>query len=266
MMNDSNPSNKTPAPGGSGGARSFQMPQLVVLHIDDDPNDTALLQAATRRAGVSFHLHNAHDAEEAMSYLSGQGQFADRQAHPLPALVLLDLKMPRATGFEILRWIRSRMQFTNLPVIVFSGSELQDDIRRAYDTGANSYLVGVQLSWDIFKGNQIKNTITIQKLERDKLSEQLAQQKDQSQLELNKAYHDLSDARFEIQQEKAAIEQASESLRILQNRYQQGLVNTTDVLTAETQLSQQKFALAQASFTMNLTRYYLQFLTATTNK
>ena len=132
--------------------------------------------------------------------------------------------------------------------------------------GANSYLVGVQLSWDIFKGNKTKNAITIQKLQRDKLSEQLAQQKDQSQLELNKAFHDLSDARFELQQDKAAIEQASESLRILQNRYQQGIVNTTDVLMAETQLSQQKFALAQARFTMNLTRYYLQFLTATTNK
>ena len=132
--------------------------------------------------------------------------------------------------------------------------------------GANSYLVGVQLSWDIFKGGETKNAITIQKLERDKLNGQLAQQKDQSQLELSKAFRDLSDARFEIEQEKTAIEQASESLRILQNRYQQGLVNTADVLMAETQLSQQKFALAQARFNMNLTRYYLQFLTATTNK
>ena len=117
------------------------MPPIVVLHIDDDPNDTALLEAATRRAGVSFRLHNAHDSEHAISYLSGKGAYADRTVHPLPSLVLLDLKMPRATGFEILRWIRSKIQFTNLPVIVLSGSELKDDIRRAYDTGANSYLV-----------------------------------------------------------------------------------------------------------------------------
>jgi outer membrane protein TolC len=131
---------------------------------------------------------------------------------------------------------------------------------------ANAYLVGVQLSWDIFKGNKTKNTITVQKLERDKLAEQLAQQKDQSQLELNKAYRDLSDAQFEISQEKAAIEQASESLRILKNRFQQGLVNTTDVLMAETQRSQQKFLLARAQFTLNLTRYYIQFLSSSTNK
>ena len=156
-------------------------------------------------------------------------------------------------------------QMSYLPKLNTFGNYQYNDSRLT-GFGANSYLVGVQLSWDIFKGNKTKNAITIQKLERDKLSEQLAQQKDQSQLELNKACHDLSDAKFEIQQRKAAIEQASESLRILQNRYQQGLVNTTDVLMAETQLSQQKFALAQAQFTMNLTRYYLQFLTATTNK
>jgi outer membrane protein TolC len=80
-------------------------------------------------------------------------------------------------------------------------------------------------------------------------------------LELNKAYRDLSDAQFNIRQQKIAIEHASEALRILQNRYQQGLVNTTDVLMAATQLSQQKFALAQAVFTANVTKAYLQLLT-----
>lgn len=132
--------------------------------------------------------------------------------------------------------------------------------------GANAYFAGVQLSWDVFKGNKTKNTIATQKLERDKLSEQLAQQKDQGQLELNKAYRDLSDAQFEIRQDKTAIEQATESLRILQNRYQQGLVNTTDILMAQTQLSQQKFALAQAQFSLNLTRVYIQLLTTSTTK
>jgi outer membrane protein TolC len=132
--------------------------------------------------------------------------------------------------------------------------------------GGNGYLVGVQLSWNLFNGNKTKNTISVQKLERDKLSEQLTQQKDQGQLELNKAYHDLVDARFEIAQKTTAVDQAAESLRILQNRYQQGLVNTTDVLMAETQLAQQKFALVQARYAYNLTTYYIQLLTSTTNK
>jgi outer membrane protein TolC len=130
--------------------------------------------------------------------------------------------------------------------------------------GANAYLVGVQLSWNVFNGNKTRYVIAAQKLQRDKLAVQLAQQKDQSQMELDKAYRDLSDARFEMGQDQAAIEQASEALRILQNRYQQGLVNTTDVLTADTQLSQLKFSLAQAQFTANVTRAYIQLLTSTT--
>ena len=132
--------------------------------------------------------------------------------------------------------------------------------------GANAYLAGVQLSWNIFNGNSIKNNIATQKLERTKLSEQLAQQKEQSQLELNKAYRDLSDAQFDIKQQKLSIEQATEALEIVQNRFQQGLVNTTDVLQAATQLSQQKFALAQEVFTTNLTRAYIEFITISTTK
>ncbi len=131
---------------------------------------------------------------------------------------------------------------------------------------ANAYLAGVQLSWDIFKGNSNKNKITTQELERNKLSEQLAQQKEESQVALNKAYRDLSDAQFNIKQQKLSVDQAGEALQILQNRFQQGLVNTTDVLQSATQLSQQKFALAQAVFTTNVTKAYLQLLTASTNK
>jgi len=130
--------------------------------------------------------------------------------------------------------------------------------------GANAYFVGVKLSWDVFGGNRTKNVIKGQKLELEKLSVQLAQQKDKSQLELDKAYRDLSDTEFEIEQDIAIVEQAMESLRILQNRYQQGLVSTTEVLMAETQLSQHRFLLAQAKFTSNVTRAYLQFLTTTT--
>ena len=114
---------------------------VTVLHVDDDPNDTALLQAASRKANVDFELQNVGDGEQAIAYLRGQGQYSDRARYRLPSLVLLDLKMPRATGFEILRWIRAHPALNHLPVVVLSGSELQDDIRHAYAEGANSYLV-----------------------------------------------------------------------------------------------------------------------------
>jgi outer membrane protein TolC len=146
----------------------------------------------------------------------------------------------------------------------FGSYQLNDS--RMLGFGAGAYLAGVQLSWDIFKGNSTKNNIAAQTLERNKLSTELAQQKDWSQLELGKAYRELADARFSITQQELAVAQASESLLILQNRYQQGLVNTTDVLLASTQLSQQKFALAQAVFNTHVTEAYLQLLTASTNK
>ena len=138
-MNKRSPEKRRSERGGSGGARAC--PPITVLHIDDDPNDTELLRAATRKAELPFILHNVEDGEQAIAYLSGLGVYSDRQTYHLPALILLDLKMPRATGFEILKWIRSHPELEHLPVVVLSGSELQDDIRRAYDVGANSYLV-----------------------------------------------------------------------------------------------------------------------------
>ena len=114
---------------------------ITVLHIDDDPNDTTLLQAATRKANLILQLKNVEDFDGAVAYLTGTGVYSDRRKYPMPSLVLLDLKMPRATGFEVLRWVRNDPAVRHIPVVVLSGSELQDDIRKAYLGGANSYLV-----------------------------------------------------------------------------------------------------------------------------
>jgi outer membrane protein TolC len=149
-------------------------------------------------------------------------------------------------------------------VNAFGSYQLNDS--RMLGFGADAYIAGVTVSWDIFRGNITKHTIALHTLERNKLVQELAQEKDQGQLELQKAYRDLADAQFDIKQQKLAIGQASESLLILQNRYQQGLVNTTDVLQATAQLSQRKFALAEAVFTYNLTQAYLEYLTSSTNK
>ncbi len=146
----------------------------------------------------------------------------------------------------------------------FGSYQLNDS--RMLGFGANAYLAGLQLSWDIFSGNKTKNTITTQTLERNKLKDQLVQQKDQSHLELNKALRDLNDANFEVKQQEKAIDQAYEALRILQNRYEQGLANTTDLLMASSQLSQQQLLKAQALLTGNITKAYIQFLTSSFNK
>jgi CheY-like chemotaxis protein len=127
--------------GTQGAAAARRCPPPTVLHIDDDRNDTELFRAAARKANVQFSIRNVADADQAMAYLNGRGVYADRQIYPLPVLILLDLKMPRATGFEVLSWIRNHSEVGSLPVVVFSGSELQEDIQQAYAVGADSYLV-----------------------------------------------------------------------------------------------------------------------------
>lgn len=235
------------------------------------------VQVATVESNLSKAKNNIRNASDYLSLLMGQSSgviykvtddFQNEKsindtASAIAATRADFMAMQKAIEASDLMIKSNKMSY--LPKLnAFGTYQLNDS--RMLGFGANAYLAGVQVSWDIFKGNKTRNTITTQTLERNKLSEQLAQQKDQSQLELNKAYRDLADAQFEIKQQKIAIEQSDESLRILQNRYQQGLVNTTDVLMATTQLSQQKFALAQAVFTSNVTKAYLQFLMTSTNK
>ena len=124
-----------------GAAYSAGSRLATVLHIDDDRNDTELFQAAAGRAQACFSIQNVTDGEQAMAYLNGRGVYANRQLYPLPVLVLLDLKMPRATGFDVLKWIRNHPEVGTLPVVILSGSELRDDVQRAYAVGADSYLV-----------------------------------------------------------------------------------------------------------------------------
>ncbi|MDB6123493.1 MAG: response regulator receiver protein [Pedosphaera sp.] len=113
----------------------------TVLHVDDDASDSLLMKQACRKAVASFGLQSVSDGEMAIDYLSGSGVYADRSKYPLPDLMLLDLKMPRKTGFDVLEWARSQEKFKSLPILVLTASNQEGDIRRAYELGANSYLV-----------------------------------------------------------------------------------------------------------------------------
>ena len=81
------------------------------------------------------------DGKAAKDYLAGNPPFEDRQLHPLPRLMLLDLNLPYWSGFEVLEWLRQQPQLRRLPVVIFTSSNRPDDIARAYDAGANAYLV-----------------------------------------------------------------------------------------------------------------------------
>ncbi len=116
------------------------MSDKYILLVEDDANDVLLIQRAFAKAGMDC-IRVARDGPHAIDYLSGNGDYADRQRFPMPFLVLLDLKMPGMDGFQVLDWIRARPSVKRTLVVVLTSSNLQDDVDRAYERGANSYLV-----------------------------------------------------------------------------------------------------------------------------
>jgi two-component system response regulator len=112
----------------------------TVLLVENNPDDADLAQLAFEKQGIRHSLVVVSDGREAMNYLMGKGQYAERQRFPMPELVLLDLGMPGVSGFEILKMMRREAQLKDLPVTVFSGSDYLNDVNRAYLFGANSFL------------------------------------------------------------------------------------------------------------------------------
>ncbi len=113
----------------------------IILLVEDDSNDVLLLQRAFQKAGLRNALRIVRDGEQAIHYLSGQGMYANRERYPQPFLMLLDLKMPGTNGFEVLQWARAEPDLKRLLIVVLTSSHLQTDVDRAYELGANSYLV-----------------------------------------------------------------------------------------------------------------------------
>jgi len=115
--------------------------QAVILLAEDREDDILLIRRAFQKAYVNNPLHVVRDGEEAISYLSGEGKYSNRAEFPLPDLMLLDLKMPRVDGFEVLEWIRKQPGLASLRVVVLTASDHLRDVNRAYKLGANSFMV-----------------------------------------------------------------------------------------------------------------------------
>ena len=111
-----------------------------LLVADDDPADVFLLRRAFRRAGLACDIVDVRDGEQAIDYLNGKPPFDDRALYSFPSLLILDVKMPKMNGFDVLAWLRGRPHVEHLPVVVFSGSALESDAEMALHLGAREYL------------------------------------------------------------------------------------------------------------------------------
>jgi len=115
-------------------------PIPTLLVAEDDENDFLFLGLALSKAKFHIDLRRVSNGDEAIEYLAGKNHFANRDAHPLPQLILLDLKMPAADGFDVLTWLREQDTLKNLPAVVLSNSDHPGDIQQARALGA-AYLV-----------------------------------------------------------------------------------------------------------------------------
>ena len=113
----------------------------AILLVEDDEADILLLRRAFRNAHIANPLFEVRDGQTAIQYFSGEGDYADRTRYPIPFLILLDLRLPKLSGFEVIAWVRDRPQLANLIVVVLTASDHVPDVTKARDLGANSYLV-----------------------------------------------------------------------------------------------------------------------------
>ena len=112
-----------------------------ILHVEDNEDDQFFLKRAFAAAGIENSIHFVDDGQKAIDYLSSQGPYADRLAYAVPCLVILDLKLPKMHGLDVLRWIRAHKEFKSIVVVILSSSPLRNDVDTAYNIGVNSFLV-----------------------------------------------------------------------------------------------------------------------------
>jgi CheY-like chemotaxis protein len=113
----------------------------TILIVEDDPNDQFMLTRGFKKTGVTTPMHVVNNGLEAIAYMMGEGEYANRETYCYPTFIMTDLKMPGADGFAVLEFLKKNPQWSVIPTIVFSASTDLDDIKKAYMLGASSYHV-----------------------------------------------------------------------------------------------------------------------------
>jgi CheY-like chemotaxis protein len=115
--------------------------QQSILLVDDNEDDLLIMRNSFAQAGIPNPIQSVEDGEEAIAYLKGEGVYSDRNRHPFPVVIFLDLNMPKKNGLEVLTWIRQQPSLKNLTVHILTASSRSVDVENAFKLGANSYLI-----------------------------------------------------------------------------------------------------------------------------
>jgi CheY-like chemotaxis protein len=116
------------------------MRRKLILLVEDNPDDEALAIRALKKSNLANEIAVARDGVEALDFLFCEGSYADRDPHDIPVVILLDLKLPKVDGLEVLKRIKSDERTRRLPVVIMTSSSEEQDIVSSYDLGANSYI------------------------------------------------------------------------------------------------------------------------------
>ena len=240
-----------------------QKSDVLNAQVQVNTIETALAKAESNIQNASdglrllMGLETSSDVYTTDSLLQDISLYQDRELSSYRSDIMALNKALDATNMMVKS---SKMAF--LPRINAFGSYSLND-SKAFKFGNDSYLVGINLSWTIFSGNQNRSKMKSAQFQRDKIQEEFSLHIKKEELELNKTKRDLNDSQVEINKQKASVEQADEALRILSNRHREGLASTTDLLMAQAQFFQQKLMLSQSIMSYNITEAYLNFLSKT---
>src|SRR5687767_4767420 len=116
-------------------------PKMTVVIAEDNDDDITLRERALEAIACRHEVRIVRNGQELLEYLQGKGQYEDRDKFPFPEVLLIDLNMPRVSGMEVLQWLKTHPECSVLPTIVFSSSNMDSDIKRAYALGASAYFV-----------------------------------------------------------------------------------------------------------------------------
>lgn len=241
----------------------IQRTDLLDAQIFNSKLETDLSQATNSIQDISDRLSLVMGTETGIQYTIDKVTETAEADFSYNDLRTDFVAMNKAIEAQTMMKQASKMNF--LPKLNAFGSYQYNDSKFAqFDKG--SYLVGIKLSWNIFNGMRDKRSINISNYEIQRLNSQLSQQKDEAKVELMKSTRALETLTKETVNNQLMVEQAREALRILQDRYSEGLVSTTDLLRSQTQLAQTELALTQSIFKKNVTKAYIELLTETNRK